>query len=299
MYRYAIDNQEELREGLTRVLMEQYAYVTEQARIPVNIDRSVHEIRKALKRVRAVLRLVRWDIGEELYQRENRRFRDLSRQLSKIRDYHVVIAYLAENFEADELRIPEDGFIRLINHLNIQKETELRRLVANQTLESISEQMGIATRDLKTYPFEFLGPHTIRQGVTNIYNQCLSKMSETQLKLDDHPLHELRKRVKYLLNQMNLMQEVWPEFFVTYSTSLKNASDLLGNDHNFSETMALIKGLPEAVIGEVDKRSLIAGFESEREHVNRELWPLLGKLFTEDAEAFVKRITSYWLISRE
>jgi len=299
MYRYAIDNQEELQEGLTRVLKEQYAFISEQALIPENIDRSVHEIRKALKRVRAVLRLVRWDIGEELYQSENMRFRDLSRQLSEIRDYHVVISYLAENFEADELKIPEEGFIRLVNHLNTKKEVELKRLITNQTLESISEQMELAISDLDDYPFEFLGPHTIRQGVTNIYNQCLSKMSETQLKLDDHPLHELRKRVKYLLNQMNLMQEVWPDFFITYSTSLKNASDLLGDDHNFAETISLINGLPESVIAADNKNSLIGGFNTEREHIHRELWPLLGKLFTEDAKSFVKRITSYWLISRE
>jgi len=299
MYRFAIDNQEEFQEGVTRVLKEQYAFISKQTLIPENIDRSVHEIRKALKRIRAVLRLVRWDIGEELYQSENMRFRDLSRQLSEVRDYHVVISYLAENFEADELQIPEESFIRLVNHLNAKKEDEIKRLVGNQTLETIKEQMELASADLENYPFEFLGPHTIRQGVTNIYSQCLAKMSETQLKLDDHPLHELRKRVKYLLNQMNLMQEVWPDFFVTYSISLKTASDLLGDDHNFAETISLITNLPDNVISSVDKESVIVGFRAEREHIHRELWPLLGKLFTEDAKAFVKRITSYWLISRE
>ncbi len=299
MYRFTIDNQEELQEGLIRVLKEQYAFVSMQASIPNNIDKSVHEIRKALKRIRAVLRLVRWDIGEELFQSENRCFRDLNRQLSVLRDHYVVISYLAENFEADELHIPEEGFIRLVNHLNTKKEAELKRLITNQTLESIKEQMELATADLKIYPFEFLGPHTIQQGVTNVYNQCLAKMAETQLKLDDHPLHELRKRVKYLLNQMNLMQEVWPDFFITYSISLKNASDFLGNDHNLAEMISLIEKLPGSIIKEADKHGLITGFKTEREHIHRELWPLLGKLFAEDTASFVKRITSYWLISRE
>ncbi|MCU4154885.1 CHAD domain-containing protein [Carboxylicivirga sp. A043] len=299
MYRFAIDNQEELQEGITRVLKEQYAFIRYHTTIPNDIDTSVHEIRKAIKRIRAILRLVRWDIGEELYQSENMRFRDLGRQLSQLRDYHVIITYLAENFEAEELRIPEENFINLINHLNSKKEAELKRLVDNQTLETIREQMDISTSELNEFSFDYLGPHTIRQGTTNTYSQCLNKISESQLKLDDHPLHELRKRVKYLLNQMILIQEVWPEFFKNYSTSLKEASDLLGDDHNIAESVTLIDSLSEDVISRENKNSLIDSFRSEREHIHRELWPLLGKLFTEDAKCFVKRITSYWLISRE
>lgn len=299
MYRFAVDNREELQDGVTRVLNEQYARIAKHTTVPNNIDVSVHEIRKSLKRIRSILRLVRWDIGEELYQTENTRFRDLGRQLSILRDQHVVISYLAENFESEELQIPEESFIKLINHLNKKKEEELKRVVDNQTLQTINEQMEVSARDIEDFPFEFLGPHTIRQGVSNSYNQCLNKISEAQTKLSDHSLHELRKRVKYLLNQMILIKEVWPDFFKTYSTSLKRASDLLGDDHNFAEIINLINRLPKGVIRDADKESLSSSFEKEREHINRELWPLLGKLFVEDAKAFVKRVTAYWLISRE
>ncbi|WP_430810664.1 MULTISPECIES: CHAD domain-containing protein [unclassified Carboxylicivirga] len=299
MYRFAIDNEEELQDGVTRVLREQFTFIEHLTTIPDNIDITVHEIRKALKRIRAILRLVRWDIGEELYQEENMRYRDLARQLSSLRDYHVIITYLAENFEADELKIPETVFIRIVEYLNTRKEAELKRLIDNQTLETIQEQMILSKQGLEEYPTNFLGPHTIRQGVTNSYNQCLNKISEAQLKLDDHPLHELRKCVKYLLNQMILIREVWPEFFKHYASSLKQASDLLGDDHNIAETIQIISKLPLAVVSAADKESLIKSLEAEREHIHREIWPLLGKLFTEDAKSFVKRITSYWLISRE
>lgn len=299
MYLFAIDNQEELQEGITRVLKEQYEYITYLASIPKDIDHTVHEIRKALKRIRAIFRLVRWDIGEQLFQRENIKFRDLARQLSDLRDFHVIISYLAANFEAQELRIEESAYIRLVEHLNQKKETELRHIIEKQTLETIKEHMAIAKEELSAYPFDFLGPHTIRQGVTNTYSQCLDKIAESQLKLEDLPLHELRKRVKYLLNQMSLIQEVWPDFFKHYATSLKRASDLLGDDHNIAETVTMVNKLPEAILSVSDRASLIKSMEAEREHIHREVWPLLGKLFTEDADTFVKRITSYWLISRE
>jgi len=299
MYRFAIDNQEELQEGITRVLKEQYAFISNLSSIPQDIDVSVHEMRKAFKRIRATLRLVRWDIGEELYQTENMRFRDLARQLSDLRDYHVIITYLAENFEADELPIEEPDFISLINHLSTLKESELKRVIDNQTLETIKEQMELSASELMNYPFDYLGPHTIRQGVSNAYSQCLKKIADAQIKLEDHQLHQLRKKVKYLLNQMILIQEVWPDFFKTYSTSLKRASDLLGDDHNIAQTILLISNLENKVISDSNKIVLTDTFAKERDHIHRELWPLLGKLFTEDTNSFVKRITSYWLISRE
>lgn len=299
MYLFAIDNQEELQDGIIRVLREQYNYIDHLTSIPKDIDNTVHEIRKALKRIRAILRLVRFDIGEELFQSENTRFRNLGRQLSDLRDFHVIISYLALNFEAQELQIPEDNFIRLVEHLNQKKEAELKLLVEKQTLETIKDQMAIAHRDLTNYQLDFLGPHTIQDGVSHVYSLCLDKITESQTQLDDHPLHELRKKVKYLLNQMTLIQEVWPDFFKNYSTSLKRASDLLGDDHNIAETITLVNSLPSSVLLDNDKISLTKSFQSEREHIHREIWPLLGKLFTEDADAFVKRITSYWLISRE
>lgn len=299
MYLFAIDNQEELQDGIIRVLREQYNFIDHLTSIPKDIDNTVHEIRKALKRIRAILRLVRFDIGEELFQSENTRFRNLGRQLSDLRDFHVIISYLALNFEAQELQIPEDNFIRLVEHLNQKKEAELKLLVEKQTLETIKDQMAIAHRDLTNYQLDFLGPHTIQDGVSHVYSLCLDKITESQTQLEDHPLHELRKKVKYLLNQMTLIQEVWPDFFKNYSTSLKRASDLLGDDHNIAETITLVNSLPSSVLLDNDKISLTKSFQSEREHIHREIWPLLGKLFTEDADAFVKRITSYWLISRE
>ena len=54
-------------------------------------------------------------------------------------------------------------------------------------------------------------------------------MEAAQIELDDGALHQLRKKVKYLYNLMLLMEAVWPDYFITYSSSLSAASELLGN----------------------------------------------------------------------
>ena len=45
------------------------------------VDEAVHTARKALKKTRATLRLVRDEIGEEVYQRENVAYREAGRSV--------------------------------------------------------------------------------------------------------------------------------------------------------------------------------------------------------------------------
>lgn len=299
MYRFAIDNEEELNDGIVRVAIEQLTFIKEQAKIPRSMDLSVHEMRKAFKRLRALLRLIRFDIGKQLFLTENTRYKNMAGALSTLRDIHVIISYLAGCFEADELVIEEESFIRFINHLNKQKETEMIALIENKTLDLIIKECDDQVYRIKEYPLTQVGPHTIYKGVTHAYKKCLNKMEAAQLMLDDGMLHKLRKKVKYLYNQMLLIQAVWPDYFTHYSDALKNISELLGDDHNLAETIVIIQETPDHILKAEEKQSLIRSINNERSTINDEVWPLLGKAFTESSAAFAKRVKSYWLISRE
>jgi CHAD domain-containing protein len=56
--------------------------------------KAVHETRKALKRLRALLRLVRQQLGEQQFQRENDALRNAAQRLSSARDAEVMLATL-------------------------------------------------------------------------------------------------------------------------------------------------------------------------------------------------------------
>src|SRR6187455_1799200 len=47
---------------------------------------AVHKARKDLKKLRSVIRLVRKPLGDDVYRRENERFRDAGRMLAGMRD---------------------------------------------------------------------------------------------------------------------------------------------------------------------------------------------------------------------
>ena len=52
---------------------------------------AVHETRKALKRLRALLRLIRPAIGDDAFRHENAQLRDIGLSLSGARDRHVLL----------------------------------------------------------------------------------------------------------------------------------------------------------------------------------------------------------------
>ena len=53
-------------------------------------DEAIHEARKSIKKVRALLRLVSAELGGT-YPRENARLRDIARRLSEFRDAFAII----------------------------------------------------------------------------------------------------------------------------------------------------------------------------------------------------------------
>src|SRR5690349_17569591 len=54
-------------------------------------DDTVHEVRKSLKRLRALLRLLRHSLGRDEYRRENLALRDAARPLAVVRDAKVFV----------------------------------------------------------------------------------------------------------------------------------------------------------------------------------------------------------------
>jgi len=73
---YRLEADETISVGLRRTLMERVHQIINDLTNPAKgRDKGVHDARKNCKRIRAVYRLVRDEIGVEHYRQENVRFR--------------------------------------------------------------------------------------------------------------------------------------------------------------------------------------------------------------------------------
>ena len=100
---FQLEAGETLAAGLGRIAAEE----VERARVclfaPTEPEAGVLEARKSLKKVRAILRLTRKPLGKRRFRDENRRYRDLARQLAEQRAGVVRVEAL------DELAQSMDG----------------------------------------------------------------------------------------------------------------------------------------------------------------------------------------------
>ncbi len=88
---FVIDTNKEITHGIKKVINDQIDHVIQicSDENKWDIHKFIHEIRKSFKRIRAVLRLVRDEIGYDNYSRENIFYRDTNRKLS----IYVIIKY--------------------------------------------------------------------------------------------------------------------------------------------------------------------------------------------------------------
>ena len=68
---YRIDSGEGVADGSRRIAREQLAKAIQHLDAQRRRDSDVHEARKCMKRLRALLRLARFELGKEVYAREN------------------------------------------------------------------------------------------------------------------------------------------------------------------------------------------------------------------------------------
>ncbi|MHB8235476.1 MAG: CHAD domain-containing protein [Solirubrobacteraceae bacterium] len=95
--RFALLGDERVGEGLRRMALGQLELAIESLDgrdATLSPQERVHEARKALKRLRALLRLVKNDIGEQAYSRESAVVRSTGKRLSQARDAEVLLQTL-------------------------------------------------------------------------------------------------------------------------------------------------------------------------------------------------------------
>src|SRR5215469_8691472 len=88
---YHFKAHEKIPDGVKRIILEQIDWASYCLTTGTEIDAAIHDSRVCFKKIRAVLRLVREEIGDRDFRAENARYRDAGRRLSAVRDSAVAI----------------------------------------------------------------------------------------------------------------------------------------------------------------------------------------------------------------
>jgi CHAD domain-containing protein len=94
--RFKLLDGERAQDGMRRIALAQLDLAIELVRGEKDVpyEEAVHDTRKALKRLRALVRLLREELGEQAFARENAALRDIAGRLAGARDAEVMVSTL-------------------------------------------------------------------------------------------------------------------------------------------------------------------------------------------------------------
>lgn len=290
---YKLEKQESLPKTVQRVAIEEIDASLESMKT-MNVHEAVHDVRKRLKKLRALARLVRDEMGEKDYKEINIYFRDLGRDLSPIRDLTAHI----ETIEALRARYGDHLYALFFNTVikEIEKERdEMEAKLKEQEFFSkyVVEKLQKAQKSVKKWPVKSKDLQVGLPGVERVYKRGYKAMHRSAESPEDKIYHEWRKRVKYLWYHYRLLEDLWPGLFSTLQSEVHDLADLLGNDHDLVVLNEKLKS-GDLELKENKQKEVLEALSQEYSDDLRQRSQALGQLiFAEKPKVFTERIGKY------
>ncbi len=284
---YEIKKGESFTEGLSRIGLEEQQETIE-ALTKDDPHKGVHQARKHLKKLRALLRLLRDKVGKNRYQAGNIFYRDIGRHLSTFRDITSQIEITEQLKKNYEDLMEEKGFDQMIQLL----EKERQDIIQAKGDHFFEKDIRLIRRDkrrFKQLSSSKKDRKMILHALYRVYKRGYKRYRQALNQAEAEPLHEWRKRVKYLWHQFQLIQIAWPELIEAYLEALKDLADILGDYHD----LAIIEEKSKALAPQLSTtflRKLYQVTAKEKERLHQAALSLGKLIYAEKPDAFKKRM---------
>lgn len=215
---YAFSPHTSLADNLRQVTDDQLHAARDEL-MQLDSAEAVHQTRKRCKKMRALLRLIRYTDAdsETLYQVENALYRSISDLLCSSRDAVSLYQALAE--QLDVTRYPHITAFLRVRIVEDDKDTLLQ---VRQLLNQHRKHMG-------GWKIDHLTWKDSRQGYAKSYRRTKKALKDAQEKEDDVAFHTLRKRVKDQWYHSRLLQKRYPKKIGRRCKPLKALASALGD----------------------------------------------------------------------
>jgi CHAD domain-containing protein len=284
--RFSLEVGEPTSAGLHRILVEQVDLGTWHLERAQLSDTHVHEVRKATKRVRAVLRVLGDDIESTDYTRLNAEVRDLARELSEIRSA-VVQVELLESLVAEDGKLTFDTR-ELHGELEAAADKQRHGLddseVVGLSLRFTAVRSGIEKIEFHDDATASLG------GIRRTYRRGRKSMTRAYAEPTIESFHIWRKQVKYLRHQMEIVQSVGPPAIPDLVADLEEIGEVLGGDHDLADLEGAADTVAVGTLSSSTRQHLKEVIDSRRYGLELRLKPIATRVYGASPGAFVEQV---------
>jgi CHAD domain-containing protein len=287
---YRLRGDETVPKGIARIARGRIDHAIEEleGKTDRSSEEAVHEARKDMKKLRALVRLVRDEIGGDVYRRENACFRDAGRELAGVRDADVMLATLADLEEryAGALGPEATGPLRqALEAHKIRTAAGARGPAAAQVVDILTT----ARRRVGRWPLGQDSFDAVADGLRRVYRRGRRGFRAARTEPTTENLHEWRKRVKDLWYHLTILRDTWRPVMDALADEAHAASERLGDDHDLAVLLAWAEEhAPESAT------ALAPLVERRRAELQADAFAISARLYAEKPRAFVRRLERWW-----
>jgi CHAD domain-containing protein len=198
-------------------------------------EEDLHQVRLAIKRLRAILRLLQPLVSKTFFKRENARLRSAARRLARLRDLAVARRTLEQVTDKLASHSQDAAVLEVF-------ESFLAQTPASSHYDEDREAaLGHAGRALAqthhafhALPLPDRGWKTIEPGLKKLYRQNRTWMKCASSSDKDEDFHEWRKNVKHYFYLLKMLTPMWPSRLGKTVKHLDCLQDKLGKDHDLA-----------------------------------------------------------------
>lgn len=289
---YQLRRAESPGEGLRRICRKQVELALAVTRGEKEVkDTPVHETRKHLKKARAILRLVRREIGRGLFKKQDHALRNAGRLISEIRDAEVRLQTVRE-LQSITRRQRRRSFEKLEEILVLELENFVAAFAEWQTqaipiLERVRDGVDC-------WPIEEFGFKQFRCGVQSTYKRGRNALVGAKRSRTAECFHLFRKEAKQLEYQLRILRPTNPVVLKNLSDELGALGDLLGRAHDLSFLSERLRQEPNHAAWQREGRQLLAVIEASESDLQRGAADLGERFYAERPRDFGARVATWF-----
>lgn len=274
--------------ALRKVSVEQAESALEALSKEAVLPADIHESRKAVKRVRSLLKLLEPALSAGTFRDRYKGIGKAADLLAGARDLHVLEATLdklEQRFGNDIKPVAEA--VRAM--VEAEAPSSAPRL-SPKDLEHAKQIFAREARKLAKLHVQGEGFELIGAGLEESYRTAKKNFALAYRRPSDERFHELRKAVQWHWRHMVLLSRCWPEYFALRVEACRELAECLGDDHDLAVLLEVVRRHPDqAVRTKAEKAARV-----RQKELRGEAFAVAERLFAESPKAFARRMASYW-----
>jgi len=252
-------------------------------------EKKIHEVRKNIKKLRAVLRLVKYSGNIDTNKYWDKQLKEIAQSGSELREKYLMLNTLDDIVESYDLEINIIYFDYLYNRLT-QDYNMLKFVLFDEMhlWESINHKVNNLKNKKDDIRLLSKGEKVIEQNLVMEYQKGREQMSTSQKDPTFKNCHQWRKSVKYLWYEIRILKIFSNIKLHGYLKKLHNLSEILGDAHDLSDLKTFLKiNFENKQLSELN--SICSGIDCLWHDKIDQAFEKGSRIFKENSDQFMKK----------